>query len=256
MLQTALHLSHGLHYEIQVLIYFILIDFIFYIIFQFHRAGSMSYEALGGLMRVENVTFAHFKQQCGARDYAVSSNSGNSDGQHPIEMSNAFLRDVDVFSKVWIHRPDITLINPARCVDMDCDGLKKNLFTDLDGSFLGLPGSVFSQSEFGWNAPGGTVNAARGLGDYRIPKELLAAANGSLLPIRQVYKLPGIVRDETLCSYMDNWQAYACNGLDYKVLLIESMDADTEKRRISPVAILSDNGYLDLMNGPGGMPHF
>jgi len=28
------------------------------------------------------------------------------------------------------------------------------------------------------------------------------------------------------------------------------MDNDTETRRLSPVAILSDNGYLDLINGP------
>lgn len=34
------------------------------------------------------------------------------------------------------------------------------------------------------------------------------------------------------------------------MLIIESMDHDTEDRRLSPVAILSDNGYLDLINGP------
>jgi len=28
------------------------------------------------------------------------------------------------------------------------------------------------------------------------------------------------------------------------------MDSDTETRRLSPVAIISDNGYLDLINGP------
>jgi len=28
------------------------------------------------------------------------------------------------------------------------------------------------------------------------------------------------------------------------------MDNDTEHRRLSPVAIISDNGYLDLINGP------
>jgi hypothetical protein len=33
---------------------------------------------------------------------------------------------------------------------MDCDGLKKDLITDLDGTLLGLPGSVFSQAEYLW----------------------------------------------------------------------------------------------------------
>jgi hypothetical protein len=35
-------------------------------------------------------------------------------------------------------------------IDMDCDGLKKDLITDLDGTLLGLPGSVFSQAEYLW----------------------------------------------------------------------------------------------------------
>lgn len=33
------------------------------------------------------------------------------------------------------------------------------------------------------------------------------------------------------------------------MLVIESLDADTELRRLSPVA-LSANGYTDLLNGP------
>ena len=34
------------------------------------------------------------------------------------------------------------------------------------------------------------------------------------------------------------------------MLVIESIDSDTETRRLSPVTILSDNGYLDIINGP------
>jgi len=141
-------------------------------------------------------------------------------------------------------RPNIGKINPSDCVDMDCDGQKKNLLTDLDGSLLGSPGHVFSQSEYEWGSQ------QRGLGDFRIPKEALAAPNGSMLNASQVYKYPGIVRDESLCFYKSDWQAYECHGLEYKMLIIESMDNDTETRRLSPVAILSDNGYLDLINGP------
>lgn len=33
------------------------------------------------------------------------------------------------------------------------------------------------------------------------------------------------------------------------MLIVESLDKDTETRRLSPVAILG-NGYLDLINGP------
>ena len=59
---------------------------------------------------------------------------------------------------------------------MDCDGLKKNIVVDLDGTFLtpGTPSVAFSESEFEWD-----VNPVRGLGDYRIPKTMLTAVNGS-----------------------------------------------------------------------------
>jgi hypothetical protein len=44
---------------------------------------------------------------------------------------------------------------------------------------------------------------------------------------------------------------YLCNAsTNYRMLIIESMDSDTEKRRISPVAIMSKTGYIDLINGP------
>ena len=49
--------------------------------------------------------------------------------------------------------------------------------------------------------------------------------------------------------YQSKWQAYECPDYDYFTLTIESMDPDTETRRLSPVAILGD-GYLDLINGP------
>ena len=122
--------------------------------------------------------------------------------------------------------------------------MKKNLLSDLDGSFLGSPGHVISQSEFGWGSQ------QRGLGDFRIPKEMLAAPNGSMIDPSQIYSNPGIVRDQNLCTYRPDWQAYECHGIEYRMLIIESMDNDTESRRLSPVAILSDNGYLDLINGP------
>ena len=37
--------------------------------------------------------------------------------------------------------------------------------------------------------------------------------------------------------------------VDYHMFVIESLDSDTELRRLSPVA-LSSNGYTDLLNGP------
>lgn len=47
---------------------------------------------------------------------------------------------------------------------------------------------------------------------------------------------------------MSSWQSYKCFALNYRMLVIESLDADTETRRLSPVAVLGD-GYIDLING-------
>ena len=56
------------------------------------------------------------------------------------------------------------------------------------------------------------------------------------------------------CVWVQSWQAYSCAGLQHHMLVIESMDADTEVRRLSPLALNGgDTGgghYTDLLNGP------
>lgn len=47
---------------------------------------------------------------------------------------------------------------------------------------------------------------------------------------------------------MSSWQSYKCFGLNYRMVAIESLDSDTETRRLSPVAVLGD-GFVDLING-------
>ena len=135
---------------------------------------------------------------------------------------------------------------PARCVDMDCDGLKKIIVTDKDGSFLGSIGTASSQAEWEWNG-----DPKRGLGDYRIPKEALVdMATGNMKNMSSVYKYTGTIRDQAKCTLVSKWQAWFCTGLDMKQLIIESMDLDTETRRLSPVAVFSnDYEYVDLING-------
>lgn len=209
------------------------------------RAFITDGNQITGLTIVNNVTFAYFGMNCrGSFDSIIATNNHNDDGQHPVTFQNIQLDYVNNASKVWIHRPNIETITPNACVDMDCDGLKKELLTDLDGTFLGSPGTVISQSEYQWGSQ------ARGLGDFRIPKTALAAADGSALRPSQIYSYPGIMRDESLCTYKSDWQAYECHGIDHRMLIIESMDNDTTTRRLSPIAIISDNGYLDLINGP------
>ena len=209
-------------------------------------AGLKTFQAIDGKTLFENLTVTNFNSQCGARNYFISTNKFNDDGQHPVMVKNITMYGVDDSSKVWIHRPNLEKINPSDCIDMDCDGLKKALLNDLDGSFLGEKGTVIPQSEYEWGSQ------QRGLGDFRIPKEMLTAPNGSMIDPSQVYKYPGIVRDKNKCQYIHDWQAYKCHDIEHRILIIESMDPDTLDRRLSPVAILANKTYLDLINGPQG----
>ncbi|XP_040210575.1 fibrocystin-L-like [Rana temporaria] len=207
-------------------------------------AGLSNYNAISGLMTVEDTIFVSYKNVCsGEANVMFMTNPENEDLQHPIEVSRLVLVDSTEDQKVFIHRPDVKKANPSDCVDMTCDAKRKTLLKDLDGSFLGNIGAIVPQSEWQWNG-----DKRQGLGDYRIPKVMLTSLNGSRIPVSQVAPNKGIIRDST-CVYRPSWEAYKCFGLNYEMLAIESLDADTEKRRLSPVAVLGD-GYLDLINGP------
>ena len=54
------------------------------------------------------------------------------------------------------------------------------------------------------------------------------------------------------CKWMEEWNAYKCQGLDHLMLVIESMDGDSETRRVSPLALVGEGAwhYTDLLNGP------
>ena len=92
---------------------------------------------------------------------------------------------------------DFSKINPADCVDMDCDGLKKVMIEDLDGTLLKTKGTVIAESEWEWEWPGGepNVDKRRGLGDYRIPKVLLTDLNGNRIPIESIAQERGKVQN-------------------------------------------------------------
>ena len=72
-------------------------------------------------------------------------------------------------------------VNPSDCVDMDCDGLKKVLLRDSDGSLLGSAGTIIPDSAYKWNG-----DPRRGLGDYRIPKVMLTRPDGSRIPVDDI----------------------------------------------------------------------
>uniref|UniRef100_A0A3B4AGA3 Uncharacterized protein n=1 Tax=Periophthalmus magnuspinnatus TaxID=409849 RepID=A0A3B4AGA3_9GOBI len=204
---------------------------------------NMNYNAIKGLMTVTDTTFVGFKTVCsGEKNSMFITNTMNEDLQHPVHVSRIRTIDSSEDNKVFIHRASLGKVNPSDCVDMECDAKKKTILRDLDGSFLGLVGAVVPQSEYEWDG-----DPRRGLGDYRIPKVMLTHPNGSRIPVEQIAPNKGVIRKQ--CTYMKSWQSYNCTGLNYRLLAIESLDADTETRRLSPVALLGD-GYVDLINGP------
>ena len=89
-----------------------------------------------------------------------------------------------------------------------------------------------------------------GIGDFRIPRVAYTNLTGHKMNINLTHPYRGISRTNS-CSLHISWGMYMCNSTtDYRMLIIESMDPDTEKRRISPVALMSQSGYIDLINGP------
>lgn len=136
-----------------------------------------------------------------------------------------------------------------------------------------LDATVISQAEYEWDG-----DPRRGVGDYRIPVSLRQRADGSeieavdkfpnkgrmcicvcvctlcphlttvlyLLLHTHTHHLisslpPGIVRDSS-CTEVPSWQAWKCNSLSHRMMVIESMDSDTEVRRLSPIALIANPG--------------
>uniref|UniRef100_A0A8D3BAM2 PKHD1 like 1, tandem duplicate 2 n=1 Tax=Scophthalmus maximus TaxID=52904 RepID=A0A8D3BAM2_SCOMX len=197
-----------------------------------------NYNAIKGLMTVKDTMFVNFKNVCSSEaNIMFITNPLSEDLQHPVQVSGLRMVDSTESAKVFIHRADLGKVNPSDCVDMECDAKKKTMLTDLDGSFLGSAGAVVPQSEYAWGG-----DPRRGLGDDRIPKVMLTFPNGSRIPVDQIAPHKGVIRDN--CTYMSAWQSYKCFGLNYKMLAIESLDSDTETRRLSPVAVLSGASWI------------
>ena len=57
---------------------------------------------------------------------------------------------------------------------MDCDGKKKIMLQDMDGTLLGSIATVIPDSGYEWDG-----DPRRGIGDYRIPKVMVTEPDGS-----------------------------------------------------------------------------
>jgi hypothetical protein len=69
--------------------------------------GLMSYNAIGGLTTISDVTFAKYGQTACKNNYAVTTNKANDDLQHPMTSERTTLIDVDSSHKIIYHRPNV-----------------------------------------------------------------------------------------------------------------------------------------------------
>ena len=211
-----------------------------------------SFPLLTGQVYLNNITFANFNNgQCGGQfDSAVRTNPRGDDMQFPIFAQNTRFVNVGDDNKVWMDRPIMKLVVNEHCVDMHCDGLKKALLVDMDGTFLddgSGAGTIIPDSAFEWEG-----NPSAGLGYYRVPKTMTTDVNGDKIEYVDKLPLKGIVRNDQ-CTWMNGWHAYKCHGINHRLMILESLDIDTLDRRLSPVAMLANpgsEGYIDLINGP------
>ena len=73
--------------------------------------GCMAYNAIGGLMKMTNVTFAKYTSSSCTSNFAISTNSANDDGQHPVVARETTLIDVDETNKIVYHRPNVKYVS-------------------------------------------------------------------------------------------------------------------------------------------------
>ena len=212
-------------------------------------SAAGTYPALRGILNLRNVTFANFGENCGQSDIVFRTNWLQDDVNWPISATDIKYLSVGDSNKMYIDEPLASKINPADCTDFDCDGMKKAMIFDNDGSVAGdsLPGTIIPDSAFEWDG-----NPARGLGYYRVPKPMVTELNGDRIEYSEKMPNKGIYRDDS-CVYNEDWRSYKCTGINHRLMIIESMDRDSKIRRLSPIAMLADpgnNGYIDLVNGP------
>ncbi|OAF68248.1 hypothetical protein A3Q56_04012 [Intoshia linei] len=201
---------------------------------------------------VRHTDFVNYNIGCqNSINYMFVYNPLNKDFDHMIKTSGIKTFNVAENNIVKFGRPKVSnIITFGGCIDMDCDAKKKLMIKDMDAtlfkSFINrqnVKHTIISDSAFEWNG-----DRRRGYGDYRIPKTMATDLDGNRIPYNEIYKKIGVQNYN--CVWNDVWTAYKCDKGDYYHLLLESLDPDTLIRRIGPVAILSGDLFLDILNGP------
>ncbi|XP_068236296.1 fibrocystin-L-like [Palaemon carinicauda] len=212
----------------------------------FHEAAS--YPAIRGGSYINNVQFVNYNNRICGKDIALRTNKESDDAIHPVFVSAITFVNSSTDNYIFMNKPNLGKVNPSDCVDMSCDGHKKVVIQDMDGSVLGtVNATAIAMAEYEWDG-----DRSHGVGDYRIPVPLRMRTDGSAITAAEKYPNKGIFRDNT-CTMESSWRAWKCRDIAHRMMVIESMDPDTEIRRLSPIGLIGNpgsNGYVDLLNGP------
>jgi len=227
-----------------------------------------SYAALHGGSCLFSVDFRNFGQHCSRDFYAIGSNAIWPDHHHMMEMTSCTYSG-SPSGKFFFGRPKKGWISVGDCVDMDCDGIKRTLVGDIDGTFFGTPMTwAIAQSEYhyetwvtdpphyyqgGSNLPGNedwTVSdPQRGIGDFRIPKAMVTELNGDRIPYPVYAPIKGTFRNQQ-CNWNPDSNGWVCPNSNHAQLLFESYDHDSSTRRVAPIGMRqNEDKIIDLSNG-------
>ncbi|CBY40006.1 unnamed protein product [Oikopleura dioica] len=213
-----------------------------------------------GLTCMLDCHFADYNRKCGDKDVLFKTNILTMDWTFPIQLLGGNQKtNVNMDDLVQYDRPTLDKVNIADCVDLHGDANKHAKVMDIDGGVFDVPGTLFAESEYEWDgvtratADGGSItysDTRDGLGDYRIPKPLITAMDGSKIPIDDVIQERGIVRNAN-CDYRPDGPAWFCPLSDFRYydLVYDMMDNDKMSRRLTPLALVA-NGHADIINGP------
>jgi hypothetical protein len=195
-----------------------------------------------GFVTVDDIQFVNFKgdDSCGRQQRGFMNNwkenAKNHDTCNPVGFSNVKWVGGDENGRFFFHEPLESDIQIVPCGNMYCDATKHCLLIDVDGSLIGgQPGGSVITSHQAWPSWGRT-NAVWWQVDN--PSNVMGNKEG-------IYR--GKDGD---CSLQPAWNAYKCTtALKHATLVLESLDKDSQTRRVAPIGITVD-GYTDILNGP------
>ncbi|XP_063297715.1 fibrocystin [Pelobates fuscus] len=185
--------------------------------YTWHMLGI--YGAVPGLMKLQDVTFTGFMKSCYSDDVDVCfmSNPQNIGIMSPITTERTSVQNMKSENMFYFHS---TNRDPECPLSMECYGLGRVLFKDLDGVSLSLlppPVTVFPKSDL---------------------SILLPCLNS------------GVYKKNNLCSYKPEIKGHVCQQIDHAVVVLENIGDNYEQ--LAPVISVTEN-FVDVFSN-GNIP--